>query len=127
MLNKVKYKKTFKDLPIELIMIIYSHCNNESQAILNQICKLNYKYFNPISGLPLKLYSIISQYRITQDETPTFIIDGYLTIKLNERWCDVGNTIKSLKRENRRLNNKIDFLILLLEQKHNIVIPEIDI
>jgi hypothetical protein len=42
-------------LPIELIMIIYEYSNCEEKAILNQCFRLNYKKFNPILSLPLKL------------------------------------------------------------------------
>lgn len=113
-------------LPIELIMIIYEYSNCKEKAILNQCFKLNYKKFNPILGLPLKLLSNNLLFPISH-EPPSLSINNNCYINLNERQCNLGDAINSLKRENRRLNNKIDFLILLLEQKHNIVIPEINI
>lgn len=113
-------------LPIELIMIIYEYSNCKEKSILNQCFKLNYKKFNPILSLPLKLLSSNTLLSFSY-ELPTVSITGDCYINVNERQCNLGNTINSLKKENRRLNNKIDYLILLLEQKHNIVIPEIDI
>lgn len=119
----VKYKKP-KDLPIELIMIIYEYANCKEKAVLNQCYKLNYKKFNPILGLPLKLLSSISSHSY---QHVSCSINGKCYITINERKVTLGDTINSLKKENIRLNNKIDFLILLLQQKHNINIQEINI